>query len=92
MSEPVKVFGLEDYQHYFASASLPTEADTEASLEVPVSSEETTEVVLEMETGTVQQSDADLTTMTNLSIGLLIAMGLLIGLNLGKIFLDKIWR
>ena len=92
MSEPIKVFGLEDYQHYFASSSISTEADMEASAQVSVSSEETTEVALEMETGTVQQANADLTTITNLSIGLLIAMGLLIGLNLGKIFLDKIWR
>ena len=92
MSEPIKVFGLEDYQHYFASAVISPETDMEASAQVSVSSEETTEVALEMETGTVQQSNADLTTLTNLSIGLLIAMGLLIGLNLGKIFLDKIWR
>lgn len=94
MSEPIKVFGLDDYQHYFASSSLSTEAGTETSEEITVSSPEAAEVVLETETesGTLQNIEVNTQSMVNISIVSVIALGLLIGVQMGKVFLDKIWR
>lgn len=68
--------------------------DSEASGESSLSSAETTEIMTETETGSgaIQVSEAYMETNLNLSIATLVALGLLIGLQAGKIFLDKIWR
>lgn len=75
-----------------AEITVSDETDSSASGEDSLSSDETTQVVPETEAAILQNTEIYQTNMTNLSIGILVALGLMIGIQMGKIFLDKIWR
>lgn len=75
-----------------AEITVPDETDSTSSGEDSLSSSEAAEVAPEIETTVLQNTETYQANITNLSIGILIALGLLIGIQMGKIFLDKIWR
>lgn len=99
--EEDKTFDIEDYGKYFVQSeedkdtsstdntSLADAVQEDAIIKSGVTDSDTSYQTIE---STVQDINAHVANIEVLSIASLVALGLIVGIALSKIFLDKLWR
>lgn len=87
-------FDISDYEDMFKEGETDNteEAQQDEQKIVEVTPDEVETSTQEIQVLTIQEVNAHIQNVEVISIGVLVAVGLLVGVSLVKIFLDKLWR